>query len=64
MLLLTSLVNHLKSQPSPIEAPKSTVGEVESKPIDAPSLAKILHSKPKLMIELAIEMTKLTQKEN
>ena len=30
---------------------------------DAPSLASTLNDNPKLMIELALEMTKLSQKE-
>lgn len=64
MLLLAALVHHLRIQRSPSETDRSPL----SAPDDhaqalAPTLAKILSSSPKLMIEVAIEMTKLTQTE-
>ena len=62
MLLLSALVQHLKLQRSPLNAPKPLENITTVEPqIDAATLARTLTEKPKLMIELAIELTKLAQ---
>ena len=45
------------------EMPKTTEESISPPKSLAPTLAKILAANPKLMIELAIEVTKLTQQE-
>jgi len=60
MLLLSTLLHQFKVQRSPVVSPLSD----PAKPtIQAPVLAKVLAGNPKLMIELAIELTKLAQKD-
>lgn len=64
MLLLSSLVQHLRAQKSIQDTPKSVSNsQVGPQLPQATELAKILTENPKLMIELAIELTKLAQKD-
>ena len=65
MLLLTALVHHMRiqrSQKSEAERAQQLNRENEEQAL-APLLAKMLSANPKLMIEVAIEMTKMTQSE-
>jgi len=62
MLLLSALVHNVRTQRSQVDAPQNILGDTNGAPL-APNLAKILATDPKFMIELAIELTKLTQKE-
>ena len=61
MLLFSSLVQTLKAQQrSPPEKRDHSNQQRPSTPVQASVLAKVLAANPKLMIELAIELTKLT----
>ena len=57
MLLLAALVQHLKVQRSPTNQDTTTCINSNSE-IDASALARMLTENPKLMIELAVELTK------
>ena len=59
MTLLTTLMQLMMAQQrSPVDQPK-----LEGPEIKAPLLASVLASNPKLTLELAIELTKLVQKD-
>ena len=57
MLLLAALVQHLKVQRSPPNQDTTNHHQSNSE-IDASALARMLTENPKLMIELAVELTK------
>lgn len=65
MLLLAALVHHLRIQRSqqPDAERAHLLNRENEEQALAPTLAKILSANPKLMIEVAIEMTKMTQSE-
>jgi|FrelakmetLWP11LW_1041352.scaffolds.fasta_scaffold105125_2 hypothetical protein len=62
MLLVTAVINHLQVQGEeyPTNEPRKLFNSTEN-PSLAPAIAKILANNPKFMVELAIELTKLTQ---
>ena len=57
MLLLAALVQHLKVQRSPTQQDTTSSSNNNSE-IEASALARMLTENPKLMIELAVELTK------
>ena len=63
MLLLTAIVQHVRAQRSPQDTPKCTPENKNVESLRAPALARTLTENPKLMIELAVELTKLALNE-